>query len=69
MGGITATGILSLTPTPLLGHEHGKETLIQLLQRPEGRLSTLTGPGSVGKTRLAMQRASMTGPWHLWRRA
>jgi predicted ATPase len=40
--------------TPLLGRADEVATICDLLQRPEGRLVTLTGPSGVGKTRLAL---------------
>ena len=42
-------------PTPFLGREKEFTAISQYLQNPACRLLTLTGPGGVGKTRLAMQ--------------
>jgi predicted ATPase/class 3 adenylate cyclase/sugar phosphate isomerase/epimerase len=44
-------------PTPLVGREHELRTLVDLL-RGDARLVTLTGPGGIGKTRLALQAAA-----------
>jgi predicted ATPase/class 3 adenylate cyclase len=49
---------LPLQPTPLLGREEQVATLSALLRGDGGRLVTLTGPGGIGKTRLAVQVAA-----------
>jgi predicted ATPase/class 3 adenylate cyclase len=49
---------LPLQPTPLVGREKEVSDVCDLLGGEETRLLTLTGPGGIGKTRLALQAAA-----------
>lgn len=48
---------LPFQPTPLIGRERNVEEICQRLRSPELKFLTLTGPGGVGKTRLALEAA------------
>jgi predicted ATPase len=49
---------LPLQPTPLIGREKEVSEVRDLLGGEETRMLTLTGPGGIGKTRLALQAAA-----------
>lgn len=49
---------LSLPRSPLIGRDHEVATVQQLLLQEQVGLLTLTGPGGIGKTRLALQVAA-----------
>jgi predicted ATPase len=49
---------LPLQPTPLIGREKEVSEVCNLVRSEETRLLTLTGPGGIGKTRLALQAAA-----------
>jgi predicted ATPase/transcriptional regulator with XRE-family HTH domain len=49
---------LPMPPTRLIGREREVEIVLGALGHPEIRLVTLTGPGGIGKTRLALEAAA-----------
>ena len=49
---------LPLQPTPFLGREDQVRQVVGLVSRDDVRLLTITGPGGVGKTRVALQAAA-----------
>ena len=52
------THILAAPLTPLIGRQQEVATICALLQQTQVRLLVLTGPGGIGKTRMALQIAT-----------
>ena len=53
-----ANNNLPIPPTPLIGRERELAELGELINNPQCRLITITGPGGMGKTRLALAAAA-----------
>src|SRR5215218_1401465 len=53
---------LPMTSTSLFGRDRDIEVVAGLVRSPDVRMLTLTGPGGVGKTRLAVAVAERLGP-------
>src|SRR5580704_3261487 len=55
-------GNLPVSVTPLVGRDHDAAAVGDLIRTQGVRLITLTGPGGVGKSRLAVEVAQRLGP-------
>jgi predicted ATPase len=61
-GDAPLAGTLPAPATPLVGRERETAAVEDLVVREGARLVTLTGPGGVGKSRLAVEAARRLGP-------
>jgi predicted ATPase len=60
--GAPLAGAVTVPPTPLVGRDRDAAAVGDLVVGEGVRLVTLTGPGGVGKTRLAVEVAGRLGP-------
>lgn len=56
---LASRSVLPVPPSPLVGRQREIEVILRYLGRVDVRLLTLTGPGGVGKTRLALEVARL----------
>ena len=66
----TATYAMAAPPHPIIGREDAVTQVLDAIRRDRRRLITLTGPGGVGKTRLATEiatrlAADLPGGWRM----
>ncbi len=54
---------LPVADSPLIGREREVDDIVSQVRGDERRLTTLTGPGGVGKTRLALEVANVAEPF------
>jgi predicted ATPase len=57
-----ATGALPIPPTPLVGRREEVTEVAGMLDLDEVRMVTMSGPGGIGKTRLAIEIATRVAP-------
>ena len=55
---VSPATVLPIPPTRMIGRERELDLLLSALRRQDIRLVTVTGPGGIGKTRLALEAAS-----------
>ena len=60
--GASLAGVVPVPATPLVGRGHDAAVVGDLVRGEGVRLVTLTGPGGVGKSRLAVEVAQRVGP-------